>query len=152
MNSSATRSLSMWMPRLMLHDWLSQQTGQAYRLPSRAELTSLLPKRAACSDNRRDQQAQRGWDAREAASCDDGAAWTRPIQAGATGPHGLRGLDGNVRDWTSDCANSQCSEQVASGAAWYSSEDEPVSAGFAGEQGFNTIGIRLARELHPPSR
>lgn len=133
-------------------DWLSQQTGQAYRLPSHTELTALLPKRAACSDNRRDQQAQRGWDAREAASCDDGAAWTRPIQAGATGPHGLRGLDGNVREWTSDCANSQCSEQVASGAAWYSSEDEPVSAGFAGEPGFNTIGIRLARELHPPSR
>ncbi|MEZ5455974.1 MAG: protein kinase [Lysobacteraceae bacterium] len=133
-------------------DWLSQQTGQAYRLPSRAELTALLPKRAACSDNRRDQQAQRGWDAREAASCDDGAAWTRPVQAGATGAHGLRGLDGNVREWTSDCANSPCSEQVAIGATWYSSEDEPVSAGFAGEPGFNTIGIRLAREIHPPSR
>lgn len=133
-------------------DWLGQQTGQRYRLPSRAELGGLLPKRSACSDNRRDAQAHRGWEARDAANCDDGAAWTRPVSAGTTGAHGLRGLDGNVREWLSDCANSQCSEHVALGASWYSAESETLTAGFAAEPGFNTIGIRLAREIRAPAR
>ncbi len=133
-------------------DWLAQQTGQHYRLPSRAELSGLLPKRSACSDNRRDTQARRGWEARDVASCDDGAAWTRPANAGATGAHGLRGLDGNVREWLSDCTSSPCSEHIALGASWYSDEDEALSAGFAAEPGFNTIGIRLAREIRAPAR
>ncbi|MCC6503847.1 MAG: protein kinase [Aquimonas sp.] len=133
-------------------DWLSQQTGERYRLPARTELAGLLPKRAACNDNRRDAQAHRAWEAREAASCDDGAAWTRAAKAGTTGAHGLRGLDGNVREWLSDCANSQCSEHIALGASWYSGDDEPVSAGFAVDPGFNTIGIRLAREIRSAAR
>lgn len=128
-------------------EWLSAQTGARYRLPTRSEwqaAAGTIP--GDCAANFRDQAAATDWNAREAAACSDGHAYTAPV--GAAGSHsGLLGLWGNVAEWLADCEGSSCREHLTAGGSWFTPPAEVGIRGFAAEPGFTTIGFRVVRDL-----
>lgn len=128
-------------------EWLSEASGQRYRLPSLAEWQALAGSAPTdCRANFRDQSAARAWNAREAAACDDGHAYTAPVQASGD-TAGLLGLWGNLAEWLSDCEGSNCRQRLAAGGSWFSAQADARPRGFAAEPGFTTIGFRVVREL-----
>lgn len=128
-------------------EWLSEASGQRYRLPTLAEWRALAGNPPGeCRANFRDQSAARVWNAREAATCDDGHGHTAPVDAsGETA--GLLGLWGNLAEWLSDCEGGNCRQRLAAGGSWFSSAADAAPRGFAAEPGFTTIGFRVVREV-----
>ncbi len=128
-------------------EWLSEASGQRYRLPSLAEWQALAGSAPSdCRANFRDQSAARAWNARDAAACDDGHPHTAPVQASGD-TAGLLGLWGNLAEWLSDCEGSNCRQRLAAGGSWFSTQADALPRGFAAEPGFTTIGFRVVREL-----
>ncbi|MCG6117698.1 MAG: SUMF1/EgtB/PvdO family nonheme iron enzyme [Aquimonas sp.] len=129
-------------------EWLSLQTGHAYRLPRRIEWEALAGNVPLdCTANLRDEAAAAAWNAREALACSDGHAHAGPGGSLPAGPAGLYDLWGNVAEWLADCVASNCRERLAAGGSWFSSRTETGVRGFAAESGFTTIGFRVVREL-----
>jgi formylglycine-generating enzyme required for sulfatase activity len=56
-------------------------------------------------------------------------------------------VDGNVSEWTSDSAGSRGDERVVVGSSWHSEIGRPARKNFPADTAFNTIGIRLARDI-----
>ena len=116
--------------------WLSQRTGEHYRLPTVAEwrrITSYKGSGNACQDGR----------------VDCGQEGTAPVNHGPASPLGLTGVHGNAREWLSDCAGS-CKEHLVGGVGWRDSAgraDPTRSSGFDATVGFDDIGFRLVREI-----
>jgi hypothetical protein len=130
--------------------WLSERTGQRYRLPTQAEWRAALGGGSAsdtCRANRADASYGRQFRERDVAACDDAHAATAPVRSfPASG--GLFDLDGNVREWLGDCAPG-CREYLAAGLAWSDAPgvERGRSEGYGRDLASNTIGFRLAREL-----
>lgn len=92
-----------WQDALAYCDWLSQQTGKKYRLPTETEW-----EKAASWDAR--QGAKRSypwgekWDAERCNSKESGLGRTTPVgqysQAGGDSSYGVSDLAGNVWEWT----------------------------------------------------
>ncbi len=112
--------------------WLSQQTGQAYRLPAEAEWEYAA--RAGGSTayfwggdavgacqyaNGYDQAGKRehdfGWDNLE---CDDGFAVSAPVGSFRSNAFGLADMSGNVYEWTGDCWHADYQNAPTDGSAW----------------------------------
>lgn len=128
-------------------EWLSEVSGQRYRLPTLAEWRAVAGNAPGeCRANFRDQSAARAWNAREASACDDGHAHTAPVEA-AGETSGLLGLWGNLGEWLSDCEGGNCRQRLAAGGSWFSSAADAAPRGFAAEPGFTTIGFRVVREI-----
>ncbi len=108
--------------------WLSQRSGQEWRVPARADWRPLADYRGGGALGRQG---------------------TAPATQGPASPIGLLGARGNVREWLSDCARG-CGRRLAGGAGW---RDDPARAGptqtndFDADVGFDDIGIRLVREV-----
>jgi len=120
--------------------WMSQRSGQRYRLPKAAELTPFAPPLVAdCRGNLRDVRG----------GCQDGHAGTAPVGSYAARPPGLFDTVGNVSEWTSDCERDNCRERIAIGGNWYSEAGEPIRQSRTADSGFNTVGFRLLREIDP---
>lgn len=99
--------------------WLSEKTGQHYRLPSEAEWefaaragsNTLWPwgddiYRACDYLNGSDQAGIRAGASSgkpDPFSCDDGHAYTAPAHFGKANSWGLHGMLGNAGEWTADC-------------------------------------------------
>lgn len=132
-------------------EWLSAETGQAYRLPRRGEWEALAGQAPSdCSANFRDAAAAAAWNAREALPCNDGHAQTAAVGSLPAGPGGLNELWGNAAEWLQDCAAPNCRERLAAGGSWFSARGETGIRGFAAEAAFTTIGLRVVRELPSP--
>jgi formylglycine-generating enzyme required for sulfatase activity/tRNA A-37 threonylcarbamoyl transferase component Bud32 len=126
---------------------LAGRSGRPYRLPKAAELAALLGTADDCSDNLRDQAYLREFRGRGEYPCDDGHAATAPVGSfPARGP-GLFDLDGNVSEWTTDCADSRCSARILMGRSWELESGREVRRSFPADTASNTIGLRLARDL-----
>ena len=116
--------------------WLAQQTGRAFRLPSEAEweyaaragTTTKYPSGDApdqlCTyanmKDRRFQAAARrdfGLDML-VTDCDDGAEYTAVVGLYAPNGHGLHDMMGNVAEWVADCQHPDYRGAPADGAAW----------------------------------
>lgn len=128
--------------------WLREQTGKRYRLPTAAELI----RRAAapgepCRANLRDASYRREFGGRDGASCDDGHATAAPVGRYPASAAGLRDAHGNAREWTSDCPTPRCAERVTVGLGWHSLPGADLRDAFAADSAYNTIGLRVAREL-----
>ena len=119
--------------------WLSQRTGESYRLPSAAEWRQMANYRSsgkACQDGLVD--------------CGQDAG-TVPVSRGPASPLGLTGVRGNAREWLSDCLGS-CRQRLVSGLGWRDSAGraEPLrSSGFDAAVGFDDVGFRLVLEVSP---
>ncbi len=120
-----------WNDAVAYAAWLSQETGESYRLPSEAEweyaaragtTTSWYwgddPDGACRHANVYDRTAASeltfSW---EPADCDDGAARVASVGRYAPNPFGLHDMLGNVWEWTADCYVAPYPPAPADGSA-----------------------------------
>jgi serine/threonine-protein kinase PpkA len=128
--------------------WLAAETGKRYRLPRAAELTRFAAAPdSPCDANLRDAAYRAEFGGREGPDCNDGHATTAPVGTFPRVPPGLRDAHGNVREWTTDCPASHCRERVTVGLGWHSPPGASLQEAFNAELGFNTIGLRVARDI-----
>ena len=144
--------------------WLSEETGEAYRLPSESEWEyaaragtttrytwgdDIGRNRANCGTGCRDR-----WYGRTPTGSFEANAW------------GLHDVHGNVREWVEDCwhesyaraprdgsawtTGGTCTRRVIRDGSWYNSPRWLRSAnrnGFDAEYRSNSVGFRVARTL-----
>jgi formylglycine-generating enzyme required for sulfatase activity len=101
---------------------------------------------SGCSANLRDASFRASFGGREGLACNDQFAASAPGGRFAARKPGLYDVDGNVREWVSDCAGG-CDDRLALGASWMSAAGDPAAPAFDADTGFNTIGLRVLREL-----
>ena len=128
--------------------WLSNKTGQSYRLPTEAEWEYVArdggvtdwawgndPEAGCVVANYYDQAAAglRPWDP---VACNDGNPIVAPVGSLAPNAFGVHDIIGNVWEWTEDChvvpygvqptdgsayqVEGQCDRRVMRGGAWHS--------------------------------
>jgi formylglycine-generating enzyme len=138
-----------WSDAKAYAQWLSEQTGHRYRLPSasewefaaRAGSEAVQPWNANGSDacanaNVADLSAARRYPGWVAFACNDGYVFTAPVGSFKASAFGLNDMLGNVFQWTEDCwtanykdapidgsarADGNCSEHELRGGSWFSS-------------------------------
>ena len=109
-----------WADAQAYAGWLSDETGEGYRLLSESEWEYVAragtvtarywvgDERVQCRYANGGDEAfkrrQAGWKWR-IASCDDGHAWTSPVGSYRGNDFGLRDVLGNVWEWVEDCWN-----------------------------------------------
>lgn len=151
-----------WEDAVAYAEWLSQQSGHRYRLPSEAQWEY-----AAAAGHR-----SRYWwgDApgRGHAVCAGcGSPWDEqgaaPVGSLAANPFGLHDMAGNVMEWTEDCFNpgyegapadggpwltGDCSRRMVRGGAFNTPPEKMRSAhreAFSADDSFSMVGFRLVR-------
>ncbi len=115
-------------------DWLSQRSGERYRLPTLAEWRSINDYRSG--------------DACRGGQIDCGAKGTAAGSGFAPSPLGIQDLHGNAAEWLGDGANGQ-NRYYTAGLSWR--DPRTTAAGRtspeAGDKGYDDIGFRLVREI-----
>jgi formylglycine-generating enzyme required for sulfatase activity len=152
-----------WSDAAAYVQWLSGQTGKAYRLPSEAEWEYVA---------RAGQPSTFWWGYRKgsgrAVCFDCGTPWdnrsTVPVASFAPNPFGLYDTAGNVMEWVADCYHKSyqgapadgrpweepgCGARVARGGAFNKPADSMRSSArhaFAPGTRINLLGFRVARD------
>ena len=162
-----------WNDALAYIDWLNQETGYAFRLPTEAEweyaaragtstarFWNATPNAIACR-NANSADREQGWEF--GFDCDDGHEWVAPVGAFAANAWGLHDMLGNVWEWTCSeydadyqgverlCAPSEIDlPRVMRGGAW-NSGPALVRAAYRNrnfpETRYVFVGFRLALDL-----
>lgn len=117
-------------------DWLTEQTGKRYRLPTEAEweyagragtVTARFwgndPHQACDYANVRDQTAKGqfpGWT--DVHNCRDGYVYTAPAGRYAPNRYGLHDILGNVWEWVEDCYHDSYRGLPLDGRPWITGE------------------------------
>ena len=114
-------------------EWLAEQTGQAYRLPSEAEFEYMLragsqarfpwgdgePPANAGNFTGGGDRSPSGREWRNAfPGYDDGAWGPAPVGSYAPNAFGLHDVAGNVSEWVADCWHDTYRRAPADGRAW----------------------------------
>ena len=144
--------------------WLSEQTGEDYRLPSESEWEYAA---RAGTETAYDWGDGIGVNRANCTEC--GSQWdhtqTAPVGSFAANPWGLFDMHGNVWEWTADCDNAtyegapsdgsawtvgRCNMRVLRGGAWDSHPDF-LRARYRGSADVSlttdVIGLRVARAV-----
>ncbi len=152
-----------WSDALAYTEWLSQQTGKRYRLPTEAEWEYAA--RAETSSRywwgEEPREGGRVW-----ANCDgcDSQRYQRtaPVGSFPANPFGLYDTAGNVFEWTCSaydkdygggelrCAAGDTGRRVVRGGSWRHRPGALRSAfrfGFPAGGRYNGVGFRLAQDL-----
>lgn len=147
-----------WYDASAYATWLSQQTGETYRLPSEAEYEYILragtsgtypwgegmPQRVLgnLAGDGDASSSRRGW-GNAVPDYDDGYWGPSPVRRFPPNRFGLHDMIGNVSAWTEDCwhdsyrraprdgsawVNPGCARRVIRGASWASGPDQARSA------------------------
>ncbi|HRZ07770.1 MAG TPA: formylglycine-generating enzyme family protein, partial [Candidatus Competibacteraceae bacterium] len=166
-----------WNDALAYVKWLSDQTGQSYRLPTEAEWEYAAragtttarywgedPDQACRYANVGDQAAKKTFPNWVIHECTDGVVYTAPVGSFQANAWGLKDMLGNVWEWTCSewdekygGAESRCSTNSGTtgplavrGGSWRTPPDWVRSA----DRGWLTptdrhsfVGFRLARSL-----
>jgi formylglycine-generating enzyme required for sulfatase activity len=156
-----------WNDAMAYTDWLSEQTGKRYRLPTEAEWEYAA--RAGTRTARFwGENADRGCRQANTAECDDRYRYVAPAGSFPPNAFGLRDTLGNLSEWTCSDYDSQyrgaerrCGRRPSStaprvfrGGSWL---DAPALVRAAvrdaapGNLGLSNVGFRIARELDPDS-
>ena len=122
-----------WLEATAYADWLSDKTGQFYRLPTYdesvaataagadsafwwgEEFSEICTRANAADTNFKEAFPE---DGRNILTCDDGYAYTSPVTAFPPNPLGLYDAVGNVWQWTNTCLKGDCSSALFRGASW----------------------------------
>lgn len=165
-----------WYDAVNFAQWLSDQTGINYRLPSEAEWEYAA---RAGSDlaysfgndmaelceyaNIADQSTHIGWRNKQ---CSDGFSTTAPVGSLKPNAFGLYDMHGNVWEWLADCwqrnyknasadsaawvKSNDCEDRTQRGGSWFYGADEARSAYRVAGEVFDksvTLGFRLAHDI-----
>lgn len=111
--------------------WLSELTGERYRLPSSTEFEYATRAGSrgpwfwgarnsdACAHaNVADRTFRRYFELAPVFHCDDGFVHTAPVASFAANPWGLHDLLGNAWEWTEDCLHRDMSGVPTDGRPW----------------------------------
>ena len=156
-------------------DWLSEETGHRYRLPSEAEWEYVARAgstepfyfgsdvAALCTHaNVADATYGKTYPKPGVASCSDGTLRLAVVGGFAANALGVHDMLGNVEEWVADCwhqnyrralsgqraRNGDCGDHVVRGGAWDSTPEEAtVSYRSFSNRRSGTRGIRVVREL-----
>lgn len=109
-----------WEEAVAFGKWLSQQSGQKYRLPTEAEWEYAAragsnqsrfwgnnPEEACKYANVADMTAKKQWAKWTAFACDDGYAVSAPVGKFMPNGYGLYDMLGNAWEWCEDIYNSE---------------------------------------------
>ena len=143
-------------------DWLSRQTGQRYRLPTRAEWRHAAEQGGyssvnLCAQGNVADRTAMGQvnDAWRGVDCDDNYGVSAPVGSFRPDASGLRDMLGNVWEWVCTdergrCADGAGPQALAKGGAWSNGVDSvgpnAVYARGAGSVS-PIIGFRLVQEV-----
>jgi formylglycine-generating enzyme required for sulfatase activity len=150
-----------WVDAKAYVQWLSEKTGERYRLPTEAEweyaARAGTTTRYATGDTITEKDANFG----------NRLGKTAPVGSYPPNPWGLYDMHGNLWEWTEDCykdsyegapedgrawVEGDCSYRVVRGGSWFG---RPVSLRSADRSGigpgfrFNDFGFRISRTLTP---
>ena len=111
--------------------WLSEETGEEYRLPSESEWEYAAragtttrwhwgndPDDGCAYANGADGTAKRRFDGWTVADCTDGVVWTSLVGAYRANAFGLHDMLGNVWEWVEDCWHDDYDGAPRDGSAW----------------------------------
>jgi formylglycine-generating enzyme required for sulfatase activity len=111
--------------------WLSELTGQRYRLPSSSEFEyatragtrgpwfwGASSKQACEFANVADATFRKHFEMAPVFHCDDGYLHTAPVGSFSPNPWGLSDMLGNAWEWTEDCLHRDMSNAPLDGSAW----------------------------------
>ena len=165
-----------WQEAVTHMAWLSEETGQRYRLPSEAEWEYAArggasgrfhhgddPARLCSFANIADQALTSRFTADSVAPCSDGAAGLAAVGRFRANAFGLHDMLGNVEEWVADCWNGShrgapdialprtgghCTSHVVRGGGW----DSPPAEATLSYRSFSSVrnsarGFRVVREL-----
>ena len=133
-----------WQDAKAYARWLSNQTGEAYRLLSEAEFEYVNragtsgayiwgnDKNSGCSHaNGADASSKQEYSGWSTSTCDDGYAHTAPVGSFRRNKFGLYDTTGNVLEWVEDCYKSGYSHAPSDGSAFTncSSDSKRVNRG-----------------------
>ena len=122
-----------WLEATAYADWLSEKTGQFYRLPTYEESVAVTAAGATTAywwgddfaevcarANAADVNFKAAFpdDKRKILTCDDGFAYTSPVTAFPPNPLGIYDAVGNVWQWTNTWLKGDCSNALFRGASW----------------------------------
>ena len=111
-----------WEDAVAYADWLSDEAGERYRLPSEAEWEYAA---------RAGTRTAYSWEqniGRNRANCDGcGSRWdddeAAPVGSFAANAWGLHDMHGNVSEWVTDCWHDNYARAPGTGSAWLSGGD-----------------------------
>jgi formylglycine-generating enzyme required for sulfatase activity len=117
-------------------DWLGEETGAEYRLPSESEWEYAAragtttrrhwgddPDAGCAYANGADRTAKRRFDDWTVADCTDGVVWTSPVGAYRANAFGLHDTLGNVWEWVEDCWHENYARAPRDGSTWTTGGD-----------------------------
>jgi formylglycine-generating enzyme required for sulfatase activity len=147
-----------WVDAKAYADWLSRETGKAYRLPSEAEFEYVLrsgtqtrypwgdgnPGRLVgnLTGDADRSESRRNW-VNAFPDYSDGYWGPAPVRNYEANRYGIHDINGNVSEWVEDCwhdsyqrapsngtawVNAGCNRRVIRGGSWASSPDQARSA------------------------
>ena len=167
-----------WEDAVAYTEWLSEQTGEQYRLPSEAEWEYAARAGTATTyhfgkdkselcryGNHADSSTDYDWRNKK---CSDGVGKkTARVGGYWRNPYGLHDMQGNVWEWVQDCGNESyrgapvdgsawesgdCSQRVLRGASWFNDPRGLRSAfrhRIATAARASFFGFRVARTITP---
>ena len=111
--------------------WLSDRTGERYRLLSESEWEYVARAgttaarywgddnmSAQCSHANGAKMQRSSQDSEPFGGCDDGHRWTSPVGSLDANPFGLHDVLGNVFEWVDDCWNQTYEGAPSNGTSW----------------------------------
>ncbi|MBM7067247.1 SUMF1/EgtB/PvdO family nonheme iron enzyme [Actibacterium sp. 188UL27-1] len=129
-------------------DWLTETTGQTYRLPKASELTYAV---MGFEKTNYWWGQQIGRDRANCLGCGRplDAVGTTAVDTYPPNPFNVLDAVGNVWIWTSDCKSAACEERVLMSGSWSSPPSDlrmTKRISNAPNVPFNTYGMRVVRE------
>lgn len=148
-----------WVDAQQFVAWLSQKTGERYRLPSEAEWEFVARAGTETRFPWGDSQISicdyantldiAGHSARPhwfwSTYCVDGFTFTAPVGSFPPNPWGVHDMQGNVWEWVQDCWHSDYTGAPTDGSAWLEGGDCGKRVNRGGGWGNNPRTVRSAK-------